>query len=333
MAMADNPNEEIPDLLRDTGGFEANNVLGDQQVCLPAEAGSYTIADIEQAKASVAHYENVAFDAGNHPEAGSSFNVPPQPSPSQTDLSLWNLSAQQNVIDRAHPDHLSRLAVPQTGFSTSQASLDLQWLGNADDRVYGSGGPAGHVRLPTMMWEERGFVDTRPMSFNSTDLARVFPQENQAEDVVIQAQYPPLDCNNQTYTIEATEFATSWPQIQQQSLAQTERTITGSSMYDQSMQALSRQDDTPCGVMTDGNPALVGMYGAPDSGSYVRGIPSAHLDPELSSGQMQDVTPASSESLACSSCDKIFPNRAGLRCVRQNSCGQILKLTDSQETP
>lgn len=189
-------------------------------------------------------------------------------------------------------------AVSQTDFFTLHGSPALHFFENANDGRHGPGHPADHVRPQATMREEREIVDTRYISLYPTDLNRLIPREDDAGNMAMQPQMSPLNFDFQDHGDQAS--AISQPLIQQQSLAQFERMVSGSSVNEQGMQVLSRQEDAPPGVMMDVNPALDGMYGAPGIRSYVRNMASAHLVPELLSDETQSVASAPSDLLACS---------------------------------
>lgn len=313
MAMASNPNEEHPDLLYSVGEFEPNNAFGCQNVRLPSAIGSYMVADIEQAGTGLEYHENVPLDDGHHFEAGFSVDTSPQWSLPQTNHAQWNSQDQPTEEGRAHSDRLSQLAVTQSDFPSLQESPALQLFENANDGRHGPGHPADHVRPQATMREEREIVDTRYISPYPTDLNRLFPQEDDAGNMAMQPQMTPLNFDFQHQADQAAPSTFSQPLIQQQSFAQIEGMVSGSSIYDQSMHVVSQQEETSRGVMRDGNPALVGLYGDPDSRSYAQDMGSAHFDPELSSDQMQGAVAAQSESFACFVCEKQYRNIPTLR--------------------
>ena len=313
MKMASNPNEDFPNLLHGTGGFEPTNTFSSQQVCLPAMKGTYMITDIEQAEAGTTHYGSASLDDRQNAGARSSLNTP-QWNPSQMNHALRN-SAQQTNMSRAHLDRMLPLAVPQASFPASHGPLALQSVENANDGRFGPGHSAGHVRPRKMMRDERVLVDTRRMNPNSPDSNRLFFRENETRNMAIQAPSSSFNFNFQNQAMQVSASSVSRPEIQQQSHARNERMAFGSPSYHQSMQIVSQLGETPYNAMMDGNPALVGMYGAPNSRSYARDMVSPNLDPELSSDQIQGVVSALSESLVCYVCQKVYRDKPTLRYV------------------
>ena len=314
MTMSSNFNKDLPDLLRGTGEFDSNNIFGSQQVCLPAVKGSYMITDIEQAEAGTTHYGSAPLDGRQNAGARSSLNTPLQWNPSQMNHALRN-SAQQTNMSRAHLNRMLPLAVPQASFPASHGPLALQSVENANDGRFGPGHSAGHVRPRKMMREERVLVDTRRMNPNSPDSNRLFFRENETRNMAIQAPSSSFNFNFQNQAMQVSASSVSRPEIQQQSHARNERMAFGSPSYHQSMQIVSQLGETPYDAMMDGNPALVGMYGAPDSRSYARDMVSPNLDPELLSDQIQGVVSALSESLVCYVCQKVYRDKPTLRYV------------------
>lgn len=314
--MASNFNNDLPDLLRGTGEFDSNNTFGSQQVCLPAVKGSYMITDIEQAEVGTTHYGSAPLDGRQNAGAPFLLTTPPQWSPSQMNHALRNSSVQQTNMGRAHLDRMVPLAIPQTSFPASHGSLALQSFENANDGRFGPGHSAGYARPKTMMREERVLVDTRHMEPNSPDSNHWSFRENETRNMAIQAPSSSLNFDSQNQAIQVSAPSVSWQEIQQQSHARNERMVFGSSSYHQSMQIVSRQDETPYDAMPDGNPALDGMYGAPYSRSYARDMVSPNLGPELLSDQIQGVVSAPSASLVCSVCKKGYRDKKTLRYVR-----------------
>ena len=314
MTMSSNFNKDLPDLLRGTGEFDSNNIFGSQQVCLPAVKGSYMITDIEQAEAGTTHYGSAPLDGRQNAGARSSLNTPLQWNPSQMNHALRN-SAQQTNMSRAHLNRMLPLAVPQASFPASHGPLALQSVENANDGRFGPGHSAGHVRPRKMMREERVLVDTRRMNPNSPDSNRLFFRENETRNMAIQAPSSSFNFNFQNQAMQVSASSVSRPEIQQQSHARNERMAFGSPSYHQSMQIVSQLGETPYDAMMDGNPALVGMYGAPDSRSYARDMVSRNLGPELLSDQIQGVVSALSESLVCYVCQKEYRDKPTLRYV------------------
>lgn len=276
------------------------------------------ITDIEQADAGRTYYGSALVSGRPNAVAGFSLNTPLQWSPSQMNHALRNPLVQQVDMGREHSDRMLRLAVSQTDFPASHGSPALQSFENANDGSFGPGHSASHVRPHMMVREERGLADTRYIDPNSLDQNRFSFQENESGNMAIQAPSSSSNFGFQNQAIQATASSISWPHIQQQGYARNERMVFGSSSYRQSMQVVSRQDETPDDAMADGNPALVGMYGHPDSRSYARDMVSPNLDPQLLSDQMQGVVSAPSESLVCSFCQKrkVYRNRSTLRYVQ-----------------
>jgi hypothetical protein len=320
MAMADNPNEEFPDLLRGTGRvsrFQPNNTFGYQQVCLPATARSYVITDIEQVRTGTTYPGNVIIPSRHHSVAGFSLNTPPpQWSPAQTNHATWNPPVQQIDMGGAHLDRMPQHSVSQTHFPMLQGPPALQLFENADAGTRGPGHSTDHVRPQTMAQEERMLVGTRYMSPNSADLNRLLLQENEAGTMDMQAQNSHLNFDFQHHTNQATASAVSWPLIQQQHDARIERIVSDISIYDQSTHAVTRQEETSRDVTMEGNPALDAMHGALDGRSHVRGMVSAHSDPGLSSDQMQVPVSITSAPPVCSQCDYKYRNKAAFMYVR-----------------
>lgn len=315
MTMASNFNNDLPDLLRGTGEFDSNNTFGSQQVCLPAVKGSYMITDIEQAEAGTTHCGSASLDDRQNAEARSSLNTPPQWSSSQMNHALRSSSVQQTNMGRAHLDRMLPLAVPQRSFPASHGSLALQLFENANDGTFGPGHSAGHVRPRTTMREERVLVDTRHTNPNSPDPNRLLFREDETRNMAIQAPSSSFNFDSQNQAMQVSVSSVLRPEIQQQSHVRNERMAFGSSSYHQSMQIVSELGGIPYDAMMDGNPALVGMYGAPDSRSYARDMVSPNLDPELLSDQIQGVVSALSESLVCCVCQKGYRNKPTLRYV------------------
>lgn len=154
------------------------------------------------------------------------------------------------------------------------------------------------------MREEPEIFDDRYLSPYPIDLNCLFPQENDAGTMAMQPQMAPLSFDFQHQADQAAASAFSQPVTYQQRHARIESVVSGNSIHGHSMPVLSRQENTPSGVMMNGGPALDGMYGAPDIRSYAPDMGSAYIDPELSSGQMQGVVAAQSESPACRFCGK-----------------------------
>lgn len=231
--------------------------------------------------------------------------------------------------------HLARMpqhAVSQTHLPMLQGPPALQLFENGNAGTCGPGHFADHVTPQTMVREERSFLGTRCMSSNSADPERLLLQENVAGVMDMQAQNSPLNFDFQHQANQATASANLWPLIQQQNDARIERKVSDTSICDQSMHVLTRQEETPRDVTMEGIPALDGMYGAPDSRSYVQGMVSPRSDPGLSSDQMQVPPYTPSESPACSRCDYQYRNEAGLRYVRESVQERTTKLTGSQKT-
>ena len=316
MAMADNPNEEFPDLLRGTGRvsrFQPNNTRGYQQVCLPDTARSYVITDIEQVGTGTTYPGNVIIPSRHQSVAGFSLNTPPPEwSPAHTNHATWNPQVQRTDMGEAHLDRMPQHAVSQTHFSMLQGPPALQLFENANAGIFGPGHSADHVRPQTMVREERLSVGTRCMSPNSADLNRLLLQEN----VDMQAPNSPLNFDFQHQVNQTAASAISWPLIQQQNDARIERIVSDISVYDRSTHIVTHQEETPRGVTMEGNPALDAMHGAPDGRSHVRGMVSAHSDPGLSSDQMQVSVSIPSAPPVCSQCDYKYRNKAGFMYVR-----------------
>lgn len=212
---------------------------------------------------------------------------------------LESLRVQQTDVVRAHFGRMHQPAVSQNDLPSLQGSPTLHFFENANDGRRGPGHPADHVRSQATMQEEREIVDDRYISPYPTRLNRLLPQENYAGTMAMHPQMSPLNFDFQRQADQVAVSAFLQPLIQQQSFAQIEGMVSGSSIYGQSMHVLSRQENTPSGVMMEGGPALDGMYGAPDIRSYARDMGSANFNPELLRDQMESVPSAPSSLFAC----------------------------------